>query len=160
MIFQYDVVKPLLCLKTEQWHAARITFTNQYAHLCVWMAIVWLDHQQASVSWTVSGPGELRNAKKVIIYIHQVSKNGDFVIFILLRLVVCRNLRREFINGQRSCTEDNFVGSACAYSCNQGFFLDGAAFITCLEDAKWSSEEPICRKSTKLPIFLQFAVNF
>ena len=46
-------------------------------------------------------------------------------------------------NGEVDLT-GTIAGSTAAYTCNEGFILEGVRFRECVESGKWSGEEPDC----------------
>ena len=49
----------------------------------------------------------------------------------------------DLLNGNVLWT-DLLVDSVATYTCNSGFELIGSEVRTCLSDAVWSNEEPVC----------------
>lgn len=52
-------------------------------------------------------------------------------------------------NGKVTCTDDNNIGSACSFTCDEGFtlFPEGAIFCELSADSnagKWSADTPTC----------------
>ena len=45
---------------------------------------------------------------------------------------------------QLMCTDDNFVGSACLFYCQDGAILNGVSVAICNEDGTWSDTIPSC----------------
>lgn len=65
--------------------------------------------------------------------------------------VECGNLPNP-TNGRVSLTGTTF-GSIATYRCNSGFELVGEKTQECLEDGKWSGDDPTCeRKLKEIPI--------
>lgn len=61
--------------------------------------------------------------------------------------IVCVPPQTNPINGDVSCTNDNFLDSTCTYSCNPGFVLDGFNTATCLlvgSSPIWDIPAPTC----------------
>ncbi|XP_039256087.2 P-selectin-like [Styela clava] len=65
--------------------------------------------------------------------------------------VFCEERPNAIQDGKISCSDENFYESTCSYSCNQGFFMRGAATISCLSDFTWSAAEPTCEPITCNP---------
>ena len=61
-------------------------------------------------------------------------------------------------NGQvqpRSCLladENEFKGS-CVYSCDEGYSMVGASFVSCQASGRWSAEPPVCREGKGFIIY-------
>jgi len=63
----------------------------------------------------------------------------------LLTFAACEELSVP-ANGERDCNGTT-LGSQCKFTCNTGYTLEGAAFLTCGETTNglsWNNSEPIC----------------
>ena len=53
-------------------------------------------------------------------------------------------------NGNVNCTETNYFGSECTFSCSEGYGTNGTAFSVCIDDGSgdaygnWNSSASIC----------------
>ncbi|CAK8679839.1 unnamed protein product [Clavelina lepadiformis] len=59
----------------------------------------------------------------------------------------CRPRHRPPIPGSVDCSSRNRVGSACTFSCPDGYNLVGSVTSTCNDDGTWSSLAPRCAQA-------------
>merc|ERR1739838_914620 len=48
---------------------------------------------------------------------------------------------------RKFCTGGNLIGSACVFTCDPGYALDGSSVLMCNDDTTWSDNMPTCKDS-------------
>ena len=71
---------------------------------------------------------------------------------VLLRLeITCPLLHIPPTNGNVSCTDINYAGSECNFTCSDAYGIFGTALSVCIDDmngdanGSWTSSAPICQ---------------
>nr|XP_026695879.1 sushi, von Willebrand factor type A, EGF and pentraxin domain-containing protein 1-like isoform X5 [Ciona intestinalis] len=75
-------------------------------------------------------------------YRPRVIRKSWRVLALLQRGVRCSPVQRAPLSGSMTCTNSNYHGSTCSFTCERNFFLRGPATVTCQQNERWNSNQP------------------